>query len=129
MPGAISRIFGAIKSWITWSWSFLWAFWFFLVIFVVFMLRGPLKLGESIMYATMFVNTLTPKFYVALTGTSSFISLLILICECFYFKKHGSSFIEHVSIHHISPLLGGKKFKYIYVALLFNQKSCLSCEY
>ena len=108
MPGVISRAFGTIKSWITWSWTYLWAFWFILLLFVLFMLRGPLKIGESASYASMFVNTLTPKFYVALTGTSSFISGLILICEWLYFKKHGSSFIEHISINHISPLLGGK---------------------
>ncbi|KAG7214428.1 hypothetical protein INR49_006385 [Caranx melampygus] len=48
---------------------------------------------------SMFLNTLTPKFYVALTGTSSLISGLIL--------EYGTSFIEQVSVSHLRPLLGG----------------------
>ncbi|XP_050414898.1 suppressor of tumorigenicity 7 protein homolog [Patella vulgata] len=101
MAGFLSRFFDKLKSWIAWSWTYLWAVWFILVMFVIYILRGPLKL------TSMFLNTLTPKFYVALTGTSSLISGLILIFEWWYFKKYGTSFIEQVSLNHISPLLCG----------------------
>ena len=106
MAGILSRTVDGIKEWIAWSWTYLLALWFLLVVFVVYILRGPLRLGENVTYATMFLNTLTPKFYVALTGTSSLISGLILIFEWWYFKKYGTSFIEQVSLNHISPLLG-----------------------
>ncbi|CAF0882427.1 unnamed protein product [Didymodactylos carnosus] len=94
-----------LRTFIQWFCTYLWAIYFMLVIILVYLLRGPLKITQSFTTATMFFNTLTPKFYVALTGTSSLISGLILIFEWWYFKKYGTSFIEQVSINHLTPIL------------------------
>jgi len=101
-------IFYRLQSWICWSWKYLWGIWFFLTVFFVWALRGPLQLKENISIASIYLAKLTPKFYVALTGTSSFISGFILLCEWWYFRKNGSSFIEQLSISHLAPLLGLK---------------------
>ncbi|CAK8685609.1 unnamed protein product [Clavelina lepadiformis] len=90
-----------------WSWNYLWAIWSVLVILLVYILRTPLKLVENLTAMSVFVSSLTPKFYVALTGTSSLLSGIILIFEWWYFRKYGTSFIEQVSVNHLGPLLGG----------------------
>ena len=54
MAGVLSRLFEQIKTWIAGSWTYLWAFWFILVIFLVYILRGPLKLGENLSYGKIF---------------------------------------------------------------------------
>ncbi|XP_008053036.1 suppressor of tumorigenicity 7 protein-like isoform X3 [Carlito syrichta] len=74
---------------------------------LLYALRVPLRLCENLAAVAVFLNSLTPKFYVALTGTSSLISGLIFIFEWWYFHKHGTSFIEQVSISHLRPLMGG----------------------
>uniref|UniRef100_A0A8C5MEG3 Protein ST7 homolog n=1 Tax=Leptobrachium leishanense TaxID=445787 RepID=A0A8C5MEG3_9ANUR len=88
-------------------WSSLCTGAFFLLLFLLYVLRVPLRVNANLSTVSMFLNTLTPKFYVALTGTSSLISGLILIFEWWYFRKYGTSFIEQVSVSHLRPLLGG----------------------
>ncbi|TFK04217.1 protein FAM219B [Platysternon megacephalum] len=73
---------------------------------LLYWLRVPLRLRDNLAAVTVFLSTLTPKFYVALTGTSSLISGLIFIFEWWYFQKYGTSFIEQVSVSHLRPLIG-----------------------
>eukprot|EP00064_Thunnus_orientalis_P002412 superscaffoldBa00000174_g2419 len=96
-----------LKSWLSWSWTYVCLIWLGMVLIMIYVLWSPLKLQETLTSASVFLNTLTPKFYVALTGTSSLISGLILIFEWWYFRKYGTSFIEQVSVSHLRPLLGG----------------------
>ena len=43
-----------LYSWISWSWKYLWGIWFFLIVFLFWFVRGPLKLKESINMGKMF---------------------------------------------------------------------------
>ena len=44
----VQRSFSRIKQWIGWSWTYLWGFWFLLVIFLLYVLRTPLRLKENL---------------------------------------------------------------------------------
>ena len=94
-----------LKSALLMSWAYLkylWAVWFLLVVVLIYYLWGPFKIRDNVVQgktiielfiifltiwqlfsATAFVNTLSPRFYVALTGTSSLISGLILVSYLF----------------------------------------------
>lgn len=45
---SVQRSIGKIKQWIGWSWTYLWGFWFLLVIFLLYVLRAPLRLKENV---------------------------------------------------------------------------------
>lgn len=74
-----SFIFKA-HSWICWSWKYLWGIWFFLIVFLFWFLRGPLKLKESInmgmFYFTLSFNTYFLLFF--LCNISHILSKLLL---------------------------------------------------
>lgn len=36
-----------LKSYIVWSWTYLWTLWFFIVLFLFYILRVPLKINDN----------------------------------------------------------------------------------
>ncbi|KAM8976452.1 suppressor of tumorigenicity 7 protein-like [Pelodytes ibericus] len=102
-PSLVSRL----KGWLSCCWAFAWFLLSVILLVLIYKFRAQLRLYETVVAVTGFINTLTPKFYIALTGTSSLISGLILVFEWCYFKKYGTSFIEQVSVSHLRPLMGG----------------------
>uniref|UniRef100_A0A7E4ZTB2 Protein ST7 homolog n=1 Tax=Panagrellus redivivus TaxID=6233 RepID=A0A7E4ZTB2_PANRE len=67
-----------------------WIVYVIAVILLAYFFRGPLRLVESVESLSGYFNNLTPKFYVALTGTSSLVSGIILIFEWWYFKNNNA---------------------------------------
>uniref|UniRef100_A0A8C7NJ24 Suppression of tumorigenicity 7 like n=1 Tax=Oncorhynchus mykiss TaxID=8022 RepID=A0A8C7NJ24_ONCMY len=80
-----------LKSWLSWSWTYICAVWFAMVLTMIYVLRSPLKLCVY--------------WYIALCMTGPIPCLQIF--EWWYFRKYGTSFIEQVSVSHLRPLLGG----------------------
>ncbi|OUC39714.1 ST7 protein [Trichinella nativa] len=72
-------MFDQLKSWITWSWTYLWVLWFALVMAVFHLLHVPVKLHELIQQATVIVNDVSPKYYILVAATSSLVSGIILV--------------------------------------------------
>ncbi|KAG8450886.1 hypothetical protein GDO86_003233, partial [Hymenochirus boettgeri] len=102
-----SSLVSRVRSLLSRGLSYAWIIFIAASVATVYHFRVYLRLYENFVVVTGFINTLTPKFYVALTGTSSIISGLILVFEYCYFKKYGISFIEQVSVNHLRPLMGG----------------------
>uniref|UniRef100_A0A674NS66 Suppression of tumorigenicity 7 like n=1 Tax=Takifugu rubripes TaxID=31033 RepID=A0A674NS66_TAKRU len=75
IEGTVSKY--KLKSWLSWSWTYVCFIWFGMVLIMIYVLWSPLKLQET------------------------------LIFEWWYFRKYGTSFIEQVSVSHLRPLLGG----------------------
>lgn len=56
-PSGVQRSISKIKQWIGWSWTYLWGFWFLLVIFLLYVLRTPLRLKENLNLGKLLIFT------------------------------------------------------------------------
>lgn len=48
MAEAATGFLEQLKSCIVWSWTYLWTVWFFIVLFLVYILRVPLKINDNL---------------------------------------------------------------------------------
>ncbi|KAM3726618.1 Protein MON2 [Dirofilaria immitis] len=79
-----------LRSWVTWSWTYLWALWFLLVIALVYILRGPLHITESLESAWHEVSVYPKRdlpFFTVLTALLFFITIVLAIATHQY-PKH-----------------------------------------
>lgn len=51
----LADLFERLKSWVTWTWTYLWLLWFILVVFLFYVLKGPLKLTENVSTGKFFI--------------------------------------------------------------------------
>ncbi|GAB5568715.1 suppressor of tumorigenicity 7 protein [Prionailurus iriomotensis] len=97
-----------LKSCIVWSWTYLWTVWFFIVLFLVYILRVPLKINDNLSTVEHVFEHINTE---VLRGSDRHfltnIRAHFAIFEWWYFRKYGTSFIEQVSVSHLRPLLGG----------------------
>lgn len=48
MAEAAAGFLEQLKSCIVWSWTYLWTVWFFIVLFLVYILRVPLRINDNL---------------------------------------------------------------------------------
>lgn len=48
MARVFSYLLSIGKRCIAWSWTYLWLLWLLLVVFLIYVLRGPLKINENL---------------------------------------------------------------------------------
>lgn len=64
--------------------------------------------GDGIILSQCFQNSFHLQYAIDVYIINYVLLLYLQIFEWWYFKKYGTSFIEQVSLNHISPLLGGE---------------------
>ena len=92
----VQRSISKIKQWIGWSWTYLWGFWFLLVIFLLYVLRTPLRLKENLnLGESLFIVNFRKK---AIVRIFSYFFLYLnpkndyfVICEILVIPKNRSS--------------------------------------
>lgn len=55
----LADLFERLKSWVTWTWTYLWLLWFILVVFLFYVLKGPLKLTENVSTGKFLISCIT----------------------------------------------------------------------